>query len=319
MLDGYDKGWIYSGNRHFASYTYVPGGKYVFRVKASNNDGVWNETGISVPLEVIPPFWETWWFRTLLAVLIPSLIIYFVNRRIRFIKKREEEKSLLQKQLAELEMKALRAQMNPHFIFNALNSIQQQIVTNDTDNAFIYLDKFARLLRMILDHSEHSLLSLRDELRGLNLYIEIEALRFQHSFEYSIEIAEDINQDGIKIPGMLLQPYIENAIWHGLLPKEGMRRMHISISLRDHMLYCSIEDNGVGREKAMSQPKKKQHESKGMHITGERLNLIGKIEKTNARVTITDLKDEQGNPLGTRVELAIPIIEEYEKNLAWTH
>jgi ligand-binding sensor domain-containing protein len=319
MLEGYDKDWIYSGNRHFASYTYVPAGRYTFRVKASNNDGVWNETGVSVPLEIIPPFWETWWFRLFLALLIPSLIIFFVNRRIRFIKMREKEKSLLQKQLAELEMKALRAQMNPHFIFNALNSIQQQIVTNDTDNAFIYLDKFARLLRMILDHSEHNLVSLRDELKGLQLYIEIEALRFQHSFEYSIDIAENVKQESIKIPGMLLQPYVENAIWHGLLPKAGMRRIHISIRSEDDLLFCTIEDNGVGREAAMRQPKKHLHESKGLHITAERLNLIGKIEKTNARVNITDLKDSQGNALGTRVELAIPIIEEYEKNIAWIH
>jgi LytS/YehU family sensor histidine kinase len=214
----------------------------------------------------------------------------------------------IEKQIFELEQKALRLQMNPHFIFNSLNAIQNFVLSNDTDKAVNYLAKFSHLMRMILANSTASHIPLKDELKALTYYMDLERLRFDNKFKYEIQVDPSIDEEFIEIPPMLFQPYVENAIIHGLVnsPREG--KLDIKLQLSDKgILHCVIEDNGIGREKAMeiraSSGIKRQ--PKGMVITQERLQILNKQSSRNSIVRVTDLIDQRGEALGTRIELEI--------------
>jgi sensor histidine kinase YesM len=208
-----------------------------------------------------------------------------------------------------MEMRALRAQMNPHFIFNSLNSIQKYILKNDHFAASQYLTKFSRLIRLILDHSNQNNILLASEAELLRLYCEMESLRFDQRFEYSIEMEPSLQPDTVEIPSMLIQPYVENAIWHGLLHKETVGRLLIRFGKNEkgHLL-VTVEDDGVGRKKAMELRSKQvlKKKSYGIQITEDRIALINRLNHIQASCTITDLYDIAGNPVGTRVVLEIP-------------
>jgi tetratricopeptide (TPR) repeat protein len=211
---------------------------------------------------------------------------------------------------AESEMKALRAQMNPHFIFNSLNSINRYIVKSDATTASNYLTKFAKLMRMILDSSANTTTTLAQEAEQLKLYIEMEMLRFKEQFSFEMNYAEGLDTDRILIPSMIIQPYIENAIWHGLLHKEDEKgHLEISFSAKDKLLTVVIQDNGIGREKASELKSRNtlKQKSYGMKITGDRINIANKTYGLNANLKIEDLKDSNGNGAGTKVILEIPI------------
>jgi len=204
-----------------------------------------------------------------------------------------------------LEMKALRAQMNPHFLFNALNSIQECIITKNTDTAYSYLSSFSKLVRMILENSEKQFITLEDEIETLRLYLSIEKLRFDSSFEYLIDPGPKIDTSFVNIPAMIIQPYVENALWHGLINKKGEKKLVISFDQKNGNLECLIKDNGVGRNhaaKMQTDTKIKKH-SMGMKITEERLQLL----EADASITINDLKDNNGNACGTEVHIIIPL------------
>lgn len=226
--------------------------------------------------------------------------------------KRNAEIELLQikQQQAEIEMKALRAQMNPHFIFNSLNSINKYILRNDHVNASRYLTRFAKLIRLILDNSNSREVALSDELEALQLYIEMEALRFTNKFSYKLNVDENLGADSLQVPPLIIQPYVENAIWHGLLHKESDAQLLVSVNkTADYMLQYIIEDNGIGREKAMEMKSKSANTNKslGMKLTEERIGMLNKHTSLNASINIIDLKNETGEPTGTRVILTIPI------------
>jgi LytS/YehU family sensor histidine kinase len=203
--------------------------------------------------------------------------------------------------------------MNPHFIFNAINSIQHFVLQNDSEHAYNYLAKFSRLIRLVLDQSQSESIALDQELKMLGLYIELEQLRFERPFTYKIEVDPELKELNIRIPGMLVQPFIENAIWHGLLPKKA-EDAHLSLAFRKKTGFAEIvvEDNGVGRQ-ASAQLKQNDgmRRSYGLQITEERLRLGEHKAADQPAITIIDLKDHGGNAAGTRVTINI-MIEEYE-------
>jgi LytS/YehU family sensor histidine kinase len=259
---------------------------------------------------ILTPIWKRPWFWLLLTGLSVFVLSAAVLFRIRQIKKNERKETEAQVALARNELKALRAQMNPHFVFNSLNSIQHFILTNKSADAGKYLNKFARLMRVILNNSEKSLITIREELEYLQLYLDLEEMRFEGKFKSHIDIAGDIDVDYFEIPAMLLQPYVENAILHGLTPKEGEGRLEIKMRLNKNTLICSVIDNGIGREKAREMrqlSKRKDHTSLGMKITHDRLELINRLNGSHLSLTITDLYKEDGSPAGTRVDIFIPV------------
>ncbi|PQJ76323.1 tetratricopeptide repeat-containing sensor histidine kinase [Polaribacter glomeratus] len=228
------------------------------------------------------------------------------------IELKETQKRLaLEKQYKDSELKALKAQMNPHFIFNALNSIQDYIVLNQKNLASDYLGKFADLIRNYLHFSDTGFISIPEEVHNLNLYLELEKLRFEEELEYTFNVDESINSDIIKIPTMLIQPYVENALKHGLLHRKKDRKLMVSMhKYSDEIIECIIEDNGVGREKAKEIKARKvvQHQSFASKATSERLDLLNFGKEQKIGVSILDLK-EGDIVLGTKVVLKIPIIK----------
>ncbi len=228
-------------------------------------------------------------------------------------KQKAEIEILQNKQKAtESRLQSLRLQMNPHFLFNALNSIQQMILANEEMVATRYLSRFSKLLRSILIHSDKEMISLREELEILQLYVELESVRFKDAFRYEITCDPGIDDDEVKIPTLLIQPFVENAIWHGLMHKEGMRQLRISFMEEGDFIHCTVEDNGIGRQKArelkISTGQDKKHKSKGIEVSLERLKAMQKNGGGPGSMTIHDLADAQGNPLGTRIDIYLPIL-----------
>jgi ligand-binding sensor domain-containing protein len=308
MLKGLDEDWNYTSQRNFASYTHLDGGDYVFYLKAASSEGVWSDP-LALAIHINTPWWKTWWFWTLLGAVIVAITILAVQWRIRQVRNQEQLRAEFERKLADVEMNALRAQMNPHFLFNCLNSIDYYIIKNQTEKASDYLNRFSRLIRLILQNSRNNYVNLRDELEALKLYIEMESLRFDKQFEYRVSVSHDLPIDDIEIPPMLFQPFVENAIWHGLMQKQGRGRLEISLTQRNGGLHCMVEDNGIGREAARQMHSKSagKRRSMGMQITNDRIGLINKLFNQSAEVSITDLKDREGKALGTRVEINIPL------------
>jgi LytS/YehU family sensor histidine kinase len=225
-------------------------------------------------------------------------------------REKEVEVFKLNKDLATSQLTALRAQMNPHFIFNALNSVQQYILTGDVDQANKYLSKFSRLQREVLNHCDQNFISLDKEIEMLNLYLELEQLRFNENFEYLIHLTDEIDSSEIKIPPMILQPFVENAIWHGLMPKQGLRQVSISFTLTSYnYLQCTIKDNGIGRDAASIIKEQSgntaNHKSKGLGLVFERLKILQQQYQQPFTVNITDLTAPNGAVQGTQVTLIL--------------
>ena len=207
-------------------------------------------------------------------------------------------------------MTALRAQMNPHFIFNCLNSIKLYTLENDSQTASDYLTKFSQLIRLVLENSRSEKVTLQKELETLTLYIELEAMRFKNKVQYQINVPISIDQQYIEIPPLLLQPYVENAIWHGLMHKTEGGNIWVNVSQpKEYILHIEIIDNGIGREMAMANKSKSatRQKSFGLKMTAERLEAINHIYQTNTHVTIIDLQDADGNAAGTKVTIEIPL------------
>ncbi|MBO9203032.1 MULTISPECIES: tetratricopeptide repeat-containing sensor histidine kinase [Niastella] len=244
-------------------------------------------------------------------------VIFFRNLTL----KRRNEKLLsertqtaLQHKTVELEMQALRAQMNPHFIFNCLSSINGYILKSKSESASDYLIKFSRLIRMVLNSSKKTVIPLEDELEMLRLYLEMERLRFQYSFNYTIDVKNEIDIQNVFIPPLLLQPFAENAIWHGLMHKEGNGHLEIELGMEEEILTCIIADNGIGRHKAgvIKSKSAEKQKSMGLQITTERLALLSREKEAKTFFKIEDLSDEQGNPTGTRVILKVHCMDAIE-------
>ncbi|HEX8516499.1 MAG TPA: histidine kinase [Bacteroidia bacterium] len=241
------------------------------------------------------------------VLVVGLLLIVLLVLILKQIKSRAFQKT------ADLEQKLLRSQMDPHFIFNSLNSIQAYILKNEPQEAYNYLTKFSRLIRLVLYNSQERTSSLSNEIQMLNIYVEIEQLRFTEKFDYKIEVDPDLDVLRVRIPTLLLQPYVENAIWHGLMPLKGSRRgkLMVKITQSEGKLHISIEDNGIGRAASRHIEKSPQHKSTGMSISEQRLNLLNKTNGfKDSKIEITDLYDPENNACGTVVDIVIPILYE---------
>ncbi len=308
QMEGVDKDWILADKEQVVFYNQLRGGNYLFKIKCSNRSGVSCKEETRLRINIVPPFWATWWFYLIMFLAAGSALFFTVK----FIHLRREKKALsridYERKLAIMEMNTLRAQMNPHFIFNSLSSINTFILKNDQDNASGYLGKFSQLIRLILDSSRTEWVLLETEIKALNLYMELESLRFDKAFSYNISVQPDILNTHTMIPPLIIQPFVENAIRHGLLHRNkpgGI--LSVQVWKEGHQLMIRIDDNGIGREEAAKikklQPAK--HKSQGMEITAERLAVLNTAYKVNAAVAITDLKDAAGRPSGTSILITL--------------
>ncbi len=307
-LRGFNADWI-TTTQTSLTYQSLPPGDYTLELYAINKFGVRSET-VQVPFSIVTPFWRTWWFYAVLALFVLLLTIFLFNLRNKNLRRKLEEKNILQKQFAALEQQALQSQMNPHFIFNCLNSIQQYILTNDKEKANKYLTGFASLMRQTLDNSGKKAITVADEVRYLRQYIEMERMRFGDTFTYKISVDDNLRQDYTEMPAMLLQPYVENALRHGIRYKtDGTGRLDINFYTENGYLCCSIKDNGVGREKtaALKSLQHIEYQSKGMSLTQKRVELLNRMTDEVITTAVIDLKDQQGHAAGTEVVVRIPL------------
>ena len=279
-------------------------GKYTIQIRGLKRDGTASSQSETISVYVKTPFWKNgiFWSVIVLAVFIISFII--LENRNKQKRKAEVEKVITEKKLTELEMQALKAQINPHFVFNCLNSIKGFIFDKDFKQADKYLDKFSDLMRSTIDNSDASIISLQNEISYLDNYLQLEKLRFEEKFDYKIEVSADVDKEKCFVPAMLLQPYVENAIRHGMRFLENKKgQINITAKTENNFLVCEIDDNGIGREKAAALKSKMhiEYQSKGMNISKRRAELY------NIHQEVTDKKDEHGHAAGTTITVKIPL------------
>lgn len=310
LMEGFHDDWVYINTRRTASFTDLSPGNYTFHVKASNGDEVWSDDELAIRVHILPPFYLTWWFYLLCGLTAVSVGYGIYRYRVNIIRKEARLKAEFDKKLAQVEMQALRAQMNPHFLFNSLNSVKSFIGQNKTNEAQEYLTAFAKLVRQVLNNSRQNTVRLYDDLQALELYLKLEQMRMSGKFDYSITIGDDVNPDFAEIPPLLLQPFVENAIKHGLRHKEnGHGKLSVHINREGERLHFSIKDNGIGREKAhhLQSNIGKPHNSMGIRISEERMAFIRDQYGEATDYRITDLMDDEGNASGTRVDIWLPV------------
>lgn len=314
-LEGFDEQWSPPSTERSILYSNLNPGNYRFLVKACNEDQEWSKQAYVVEFSIATPFWYQWWF-ILLSIGSGIYAVYFIVRKrvqhIQQVASEAQNKLQLEKELVELEQKALRLQMNPHFIFNAMNSIQSQIGIGKDKEARYYLAKFSRLMRQILDHSRSTTIALQAEIATLENYLLIEQFCNGDRFDYEISVPENLEIDFIQIPPMILQPFVENAIKHGFRQlEETGRRGKIEIHFQEYKGYleCVVMDNGIGRKRAATLNQNSQdsmHISAALSITKERLELLGEVSSKNP-IEIIDL-EKDGKAQGTKVIVRIGLV-----------
>ncbi len=313
-LSGTDTGWTDAGNKQVISFQRLAPGKYTLEAKA-----VLGSSSISPPViyrfSINSPFWLKWWFLLLCFLAALFLSVYAIKHRERTIRKKTAEKNAVQQQIAELEIKALRSQMNPHFVFNSLNSIAQLIASNQNEKGLDYLSRFSKLMRMVLDEADNNFIVLKDEIQILTLYLQLESLRFGKTFSYSIIADHDLDEEDIQIPALLVHPIAENAVWHGLLHKEGERKLVIHFKKAGpHTLQCIVKDNGIGMEESKKIKASRLNGivqlSKGLQLVKDRLKMLHQQYGIQTKCTIEDMKNEQNCFSGTKVTLEFPFLYE---------
>ncbi len=279
-------------------------GSHTIEIFASTKNGVESDVH-QFKININPPLWLNWKFYLLLVSIL--LVLSFTIYKVRiYILKRDAK---IQNELKSSKLSAIKAQMNPHFIFNALNSIQEFIITNEKNLAIEYLAQFADLVRLYLDQSQEDYITLEEEINALRIYLQLEEVRFENTLTTHIEIDKSIDLFEISIPSMFLQTYIENALKHGLLHKKENRQLSINFNnKKEKVLECIIKDNGVGRKKSaeINKGRNKLHKSFSSKANENRLELlnVGRIDKITLQ--IEDLEDNNKNALGTRVIINIP-------------
>lgn len=289
-------------------------GNYSFEVRAINAMGTKSITPAAYHFVVQKHLTETLWFKLLTSTGVTLLIWFGFYLWFHYRKRKEQERYIYQRQISELKLKSLQAQMNPHFIFNSLNAIQQFINVENKRAANDYLARFARLMRFYLNGSENQFITLEEEVNIIKLYCSLEHLRFSDRFTYTIDIEENLPLAKYMVPAMLLQPHIENAIRHGLVPAEKENN-HLSIRLYqvENGILCVLEDNGIGRTHSMAikEQNQTQHRSLGNKLSQERILLIRSLKLANIEEKIVDLKNEKGENSGTRVEILVKEMVNY--------
>jgi frataxin-like iron-binding protein CyaY len=305
-LEGYDQKWSPPVQEKVASYSNLKPGSYTFKVISSNENGTWNRVPTTFSFSIATPFYQQFWFIAIAIFFTGSIVFGLFSLRIKNLK----SKATLERNLDNLKLQALRSQMNPHFIFNSLNSIQYYINGNEKKQANRYLTKFAKLMRLILDNSKSPQVTLEKDLEAVQLYVEMEQIRFEGRFEFEVSVDPTVNPTEIQIPPMLIQPYVENCIIHGFtqLKRSGMIKINLNLKGRE-LLQCIIQDNGIGRKAAqeIKEKKRKIHQSAAMGITQGRLETLQTKYKEELTIKIEDLY-HLNEPMGTRVILTIPIL-----------
>ena len=313
-LEGFEKNWVDAGTNRVATYNNLAPGTYTFHVKASNSDGVWTTTDETITIIISPPWWRTWW-AYLLYILAFVLAIWAYNRyRMTGIKR---EKEVLENKITDrtkeltaiqdrLEMQSLRSQLNPHFMFNSLNAIQELILMEENDKSHSYLARFSKLLRLLLENTEKAFIPLQREIDFIQLYLSLENLRIPE-LQFSITVDPAIDTEQTAIPNMILQPYIENAIWHGLSHKATDKKLQIRITKTKGAIQYEIEDNGVGRKKSAELKSlfRKEHKSKGMELLSKRFKLLSKELGADIVTSYEDVMNN-GEVAGTLVTIKVP-------------
>ena len=309
-LEGFDDEWYNAEGRKSMTYTELRPGRYTFRVKAQLAGSKVDSPETFIQICILPHWWQSWWFLSAALLAVVLSIRGVIHWRTLQVRHEEQLKTEFYKKLSETEMTALRSQMNPHFIFNCLNSINHFVVRNDSQQAANYISKFSKLIRLVLDNSGSQKVPLEKELEALRLYMDLEAMRFGGKFRYELWVDDEVDTQFTQVPPMLLQPYVENAIWHGLMHKPEGGSVVVDVRQpSENLLHIEITDDGVGRERAAELESKTalQHKPKGINITSERLRMLDPENPNSGKVTIHDLMDAEGLPCGTKVVLEIPV------------
>lgn len=301
-LKNYQNYWLKTTDTKL-TFGNLPPGNFVFEIYAQNpysgkKSGIYRSSVV-----VNPQFWQRPLFQVFVLLVCIGVVILIYQRMVR----RNRKKIELQESLLRLKQEALNAKLNPHFIFNALNSIQNFIAKNNSMESIRYLAKFAKLIRLVLDSSARELVSLADELQLIELYLDLEQLRFRDKLEFSIVVDPDIDPEKIEVPLFLLEPYVENAVWHGINHKEKGGKVEVFVKFENEILKCSIADNGIGRAQsfALKTKKEKVHQSHGLKINERRIEVINTLFNKNISVEVNDRLNTEGEVDGTIVSISM--------------
>lgn len=318
-LDGYDPDWLPSTEARFASYSNLPHGAFTFEVQASADGLHWGPPA-AFHFSIDPPYWARWWFYAVCALAV-ALVLFGVQR-FRAVRRERRERTrqlVLRSRMLQMEQQALNANMNRHFVFNALNSIQFHINRQDRATASRYLTSFAKLIRKNLDASQNDTTSLTEELERLELYLNLEHMRFKDKFRYTIAVDPQVNAAQVRLPAMMLQPYVENSIWHGILPMGHQGHVIISVEPSGTHVRVRIEDDGIGLERSRQAKEalESDHISRGIEITKGRVDVLRRLGLTDIRI---DGPKERYEPsshrvLGTTVTIELPVTQGHEKGV----
>ncbi|MCB9231706.1 MAG: histidine kinase [Bacteroidia bacterium] len=302
ILEGADKEWKTTRSAQI-KYPSLPPGDYSFKVISSIENKIQSTNIASINFKILKPWWQTAWFYIICGVLGAGLIFLYFILRIKSIRRRNE----YEMRISELQSSALRLQMNPHFIFNTLNSIHYFINSNDKKSARHYLSSFGKLIRGLLEYSLRSGIMLEEEKNLLELYLSLEAIRLENRLQYSVEIPKEIDASNTEIPVMAIQPFVENAIWHGISHKEGPGKITISFFNQPRHIVCRVEDDGIGRKNAQGIYQGSKHLSLSTKSIESRLEMMNKNTGISKSVVYHDLLDSNNQPRGTQVDIYLPI------------
>jgi ligand-binding sensor domain-containing protein/signal transduction histidine kinase len=306
-IEDIDREWQEATQRS-VNYSSLPAGHYIFQVQARDKSGTWGNI-VSFSFSIRPAFWETWWFQSIGIAGTGLLLVLIARWQINRRRKKELEQLALQYRILQLEQKALQALMNPHFIFNALNSIHRYIRTHDEEQAGEYLAKFAKLIRITFESIQNTFVVLEEEVQRLELYLSLEQLRFGNRLTYTIHVDSAVDGADIRVPSMILQPYVENAILHGIMSLDKGGHITVDIRQKDEELILTVDDNGIGIETARSNKKNSDggRRSSGMLLTEERLRLLSRLAGMNIVLTISEKPEDFHGRRGTTVEIVLPV------------
>lgn len=309
-LDGIDNEWIGPTEKTYVVYPYLKSGTYNFQLKSRNHTSGLDSNEASFSFIILKPWYFQLWFIIAMLLIFITLVYLFYKIRINNIRRQEQQKREITNHISELETKALQAQMNPHFIFNSMSSIQNFIIDNNVDEALLFMGHFSKVIRKTLDHIDNKKISLQEELEYLEHYTELEKMRFDNSFEFIVTIDDNIDTINTDIPPMILQPFIENSVKHAFPDRSFHGKITLTINAVDEECYCCIiEDNGIGRAAAEINKTKINlgHHSRGMKITQDRIKMLNHKDQHIYHIQVTDLVDDLGNAAGTRVKIVLPL------------
>ncbi len=298
MLENFDQSWNFSGTKHDATYTNLPPGRYTFKVKGTNSDGVWNPVPMMMKIIVKPMFHQTILFYALVGLILAG----FLTSLLVLVSQSHRNKVRRDKEFAVLQLKTIKNQIDPHFTFNMINNIGGMVIKGNPDRAYDYFSRFARLIRTSLDNSDRLIVTLSEEIDFVVNYLELQKARFPDDLDYSIHISPDVRLE-TEVPKMIIQIFAENSMKHGLKQKKGAKRLSIRIYMVEKELVMEIEDNGIGRDQALLQ--REARSGKGYEIINKLSMLYQQIYNKVITYNVVDLSHDDSSPAGTRVDVVI--------------